>query len=200
MIPARTSDLRYARWLDGIVPSGFETYRKIVHDGDGLSSEALAELIDILRRITPAGLQQEVTYGLWEGHPGIFGGAVVPERYPSGGGLFTRALATSAQIGASMAAARQRRRADTGAWLDDQIYRRLELSGHRYLLFRGRLEAVTQWSRDTSPLIFRHSPDLIWPDNHSWMVAAPPEQGFTVVAGNRLLADELDGDNRLNIV
>ncbi|WIY82273.1 hypothetical protein [Propionimicrobium sp. PCR01-08-3] len=194
MIPSRTDDLRFADWLDSSVPDGFDAYRKIVHDGDDLSTTALAELIALLRCVTPPHLQQEVSYGLWEGHSGIFGGGITADGYlrPTSG--LARAVNAAAQFGSQITAFRDRRRADTASWIDTQLHSRLELSARRYLLFRGRLEPVVQWFRDTGPVAFRRCPDLIWPDDHSWIVTAPPEQGFTVVAGARELIDLLDSD------
>ncbi|AXE40227.1 hypothetical protein [Acidipropionibacterium virtanenii] len=201
MIPTRTDDLRFASWLRDAVPTGFEVYRRIPHGDEGITRDTLLALVEQLRAVTPAYLQREVCLGLWEGHPGIFGGAAeVPGTGSPAGGRLGRAVAGAVHIGARISSSGDRRRAERAAWMDDLTHQRLELSGHRYLLFRGPLAPVIQWARDRGPVPFRHAPDLIWPDDHSWIVSAPPDLGFIVVAGTRELADALDADPRLSVM
>jgi len=68
---------------------------------------------------------------------------------------------------------------------------RVSLSYREYLLFEGPLDAAidTDWSPDGG--IFPQSPNLFWPQDHTWCVASEIDLYATLVGGPQALADAL---------
>ncbi len=205
---SRTDDLRFASWLEGRVlpdeelPSGFAQCRQIaLGPGGDLSRAAMTALVDRLGEATPRHLRAEVSYGLWTGHPGLWGGAVdAPVASSSGGGRLIRMTLSAAATGSRISAFGARQQAIRRQWWDELLHRRLGLGGRDYLLFRGPLAPVTHWEGDGGRVAFRHCPDLIWPDDHSWLVMSLPERSLLTVSGDDRLAAILDADPVLPIL
>ena len=70
----------------------------------------------------------------------------------------------------------------------------LDLPGREYALYRGRLEALrdSRWSRAGDwPTSATDTPNLAWPDDHSWFIASEIDFDSTVVGGTRELVDRV---------
>jgi hypothetical protein len=216
MTVSRTNDLHFASWLaDWESPQFagglFAQHRKITeqntehdagqstaHDPDDgsedMSPDVLAALIGCLRSVTPPYLAVEVTYGEWTGRPGFWGRPTDTNLPPTdAGGRLTRMSVWAVGKGVRITAFGSRQRALTRQWWDQLLHTPLSFQGRDYALFRGPLDAVTQWESPLGRLPFRHSPDLIWPDDHSWLVMTSPEGG-TDIWGDDRLAAALDAD------
>lgn len=61
---------------------------------------------------------------------------------------------------------------------------RVHLPGRDYLLFEGPLEGATDF-------IWSQSPNLFWPEDHSWCVASEIDLNCTFVGGSLALADRI---------
>jgi hypothetical protein len=198
---SRTDDLRFADWLGRRVAGeqdhlyGFDQFAQIPVEPEGdLSLATLSALIGHLKSGTPHHLHAEVTYGIWAGHPGLWGQAIDGPSISPGGGPLTRSTLRAAAMGVRMSAHTALRQASRREWWDDLLHKRLSLTGRQYLLFRGPLAAVTRWDRDSGKIAFRHSPDLIWPDDHSWLVMSHPETHTVTVSGSGRLAALIESD------
>jgi hypothetical protein len=75
---------------------------------------------------------------------------------------------------------------------------RVRLPGRDYLLFTGPLSAVPRlgWTNPYG-FFFPQSPNLLWPQDHTWCVASEIDLFCTLVAGSTDLAEALVGDPRL---
>lgn len=69
---------------------------------------------------------------------------------------------------------------------------RVELPNRRYLLYSGRPGAALAWLPSQ-----RQTPNLWWPDDHSWCVATEIDLSETYVGGPRALIDRILADDRL---
>jgi hypothetical protein len=75
---------------------------------------------------------------------------------------------------------------------------RVRLPGRDYLLFAGPLAAASQlgWT-DPYGVYFPQSPNLFWPQDHTWCVACEIDLFCTLVGGSDALAEALLADPRL---
>ncbi len=207
---SRTDDLHFASWLadleePGALDDRFEEHRRLACGPEGLPDDALEGLVGCLRQATPAHLCIEVTYGQWTGRAGFWGGEFgTPVLVPDEPGRLAKASIWAADKGVRMAAFGARQRALLRQWWDDMLHNPLTFQGRDFALFRGRLEAVTRWESTMGRLAFRHSPDLIWPDDHSWLVATDPGDLAAAevvgVWGSSRLTGLLDADPHISSI
>ena len=201
MSVSRTDDLRFADWLGRRVTGerghlyGFDQFALISVEPEGdMSLATLSALICHLKSETPHHLHAEVTYGIWAGHPGLWGQAIDGPSISPDGGPLTRSTLRAAATGVRMSSRAAHRQASRREWWDDLLHKRLSLAGSQFLLFRGPLAAVTRWDQDSGKIAFRHSPDLIWPDDHSWLVMSRPQTHTVTVSGSGRLAALIESD------
>jgi hypothetical protein len=75
---------------------------------------------------------------------------------------------------------------------------RVRLPNRDYLLFKGPLQAATEFGWFlTSKHFVSQSPNLFWPYDHAWCVASEIDLFCTLVAGSNELIDSLIADPRL---
>jgi hypothetical protein len=70
----------------------------------------------------------------------------------------------------------------------------LELDSRAYFLYSGSLDDATATALFTRE---RRTPNLWWPEDHSWFVATEIDSQSTYVAGPRALIDQLVSDPRI---
>lgn len=161
-------------------------------DEGRLDPDALAALVGTLlgRTQTPdAGFA-----AIWDGWNGLVGSrsrvSGVPSRYSDDGVPQNAAVLRRSFKDAINAPFRK------AAWqpgvLPDEVSRgpRLEVGGRSHVLFRaeprrwsdpGWPEAAP-WFEPGAPWV--HSPSLIWPDDHAWLLVTDPASDTTYVAGD----------------
>ena len=78
---------------------------------------------------------------------------------------------------------------------------RVSLPQRRYFLFRGPLDAATElgWMLDDGFFI-PQSPNLFWPDDHSWCVATEVDLDSTYLGGSGALVQRLLADRSLEVL
>lgn len=78
---------------------------------------------------------------------------------------------------------------------------RLHLPGRDYILLGVTLPALADpsWMEDTRVGTYRtvgHTPQLLWPGDHTWVVATEIDTDSTIVAGSRQLIASVVADGR----
>jgi hypothetical protein len=78
---------------------------------------------------------------------------------------------------------------------------RLDLPGREYILFSMTLPELADpsWTEDVrvgSYLEVGHTPQLLWPEGHEWVVATEIDTDSTIVAGPSYLIDDVLADER----
>lgn len=190
-------------WSDLITrgPAGFEAYARVLHTAEGnydgerkegcLESEQLTALIELLAPHTST--PERCFHALWDGFGDIDGGEATS---------FLTAFTGSYAYGRIF---RQARKQEPPPAFPPAVMAgpRLRLAHRDYLLFVGPLAGAGRWGATPYALdIPRHinSPNLLWPEDHSWFVATEIDQEWTGVAGSAALIDAVLADPRLETV
>lgn len=87
--------------------------------------------------------------------------------------------------------------AGCGQWADDAEADLLEIPHRAYRVFEGPQAAHRLWPGMLEPTATGQSAHLIWPPDHSWVIATEVDWMFTLVAGSASLAEALLADPRL---
>lgn len=147
-----------------------------------LTPAALTALLDVLDRWTAPGT--ECVMALWDGFGWVNGqGAAI--------------------LGGGPGGAIELEPAYPGEVLDGP---RLQLPGRNYLLFTGPLASAAHLGRRAPEQVtghypdgwlWRQSPNLLWPADHSWCLATEIDLDSTLVGGPAALVDTLVADPAL---
>jgi hypothetical protein len=77
---------------------------------------------------------------------------------------------------------------------------RVQLPGRNYLFFEGPLDAATDFGWYMSGGHFMpQSPNLFWPEDHSWCAASEIDLYCTLVAGSNALVESLAENPALEV-
>lgn len=142
-------------------------------DWGALSEQALAALCSVLARHTDSDLP--CYFGVWEGW-----GNLHPRSNSS--------VIQFARIGDPVEPIQYA----TPDWQLDMTGATFHLPARTYHLFEGELAQALQigaWITDTWFAL--QSPNLMWPEDRSWLVATEIDFDSTLVGGTRLLIDDL---------
>ncbi len=150
----------------GETPDGYEPLSEMAVGS--LPSEDLRVLADVLARLTAEATP--CWFAVWEGFGHLHGSPSVVRISSSLGGKGPE-VAEVAPIAP--------RRVLEGA--------RLELPNRAYVLLHG----VLQEAPDLFELLGDQSPNLWWPEDHSWCVATEIDLGWTYVAGSEALVEHV---------
>lgn len=128
----------------------------------------LAALLDVLGGFTDVGVG--CYHALWEGwgwlHPGAW------------------AVVSFTSDASGQASSRPVRSQPAGLAADVLAGPRFELPGRRYLLFRGPLQAAMRMGHEVTAVWFdSQSPTLLWPADHSWLLATEVDFDSTLIGG-----------------
>lgn len=204
--------------VTSVVPDGFPAYVRILHPArsrrnapirwaqiagwSGRVMHRLAEFHRISNPLPAFGGEPEP----WDGHPeaGNLAPEVMRELYATlrdyatsgvcwfclwdGYGWVQDRAATVTAYGAGVSPAPA---PEHKTRYDFATAPRVSLPGRKYLLFEGPLEAAfnTDWSPGGS--IFSQSPNMFWPQDHSWCVASEIDLCATFLGGPVALANAL---------
>ena len=144
-------------------------------------------LIGVLRSHTPADMA--CLCGFWKVQLPAFGGMTVYRAEPAAGSSGRRSLARYVKsivraLQASNRARRVRRDMIAAATAHG--------SPGQVLLYRGSLDEIECWLSDFDPLkAHYHPPSVFWPEDRRWCVAMPQNKALSIVAGTRLLIEEV---------
>ena len=65
-------------------------------------------------------------------------------------------------------------------------------SSGQVLLYRGSLDGIEYWLSDFGPIkAHYHPPSVFWPEDRRWCVAMPQNKPLSIVAGTRLLVEDI---------
>lgn len=180
-----------------VIPKGFESYVLVHHTGPGdhpggLGNESLGMLIEILSNftITP----EECFLALWDGYGWMHRGSVATYKPPRHPKLYKFFRPISIRIGAR----RFRRRIWTQAQSLDHLEShtlpegimksdRFKLPNREYLLMRGPLSEARKIGWIFSESFQPQSPNLLWPRDRGWILAAEIDFNVTLIGGSESL-------------
>ncbi|TCK64486.1 hypothetical protein [Curtobacterium sp. PhB136] len=155
----------------------------------------LAALTELLTRATTTPL--DLVMALWDGWGDLNGSSTLVVGWQDSATL-TATERSELDEYATHAAAEHRRAQD--ALVASLAGPRLELPFREYLLLAVTLPELADptWMADArvgTYLDFGHTPQLLWPEDHAWVVATEVDADSTLVAGPRgLIADVLADD------
>lgn len=160
-------------------------------EGGFLGPDLLSALNEHLAAVT--SVPDDLVMGLWVGWGELHGSGAV---YVGEGG--------DAETDAAMRAWQEEQRRSVSPDVARAVHSgaQLRLPGREYLLFRtsvGELRDPTWPYRagiGWTSMFPGPAPQLIWPTDHTWVVASEIDWDSTVVAGPRSLVDAVLGDER----
>ena len=180
-----------------VIPKGFESYVLVRHTGPGddhggLGNESLERLEEILSNftITP----EECFLALWDGYGWMHPGSIATFkrlRHPKLYRFFR-------QISIRFGARRFRRRIRTQVQSLDHLEshtlpegimksERFKLPNREYLLMRGPLSEARKIGWIFSESFQSQSPNLLWPRDRGWILAAEIDFNVTLIGGSESL-------------
>ncbi|MGH3458645.1 hypothetical protein [Aeromicrobium sp.] len=202
------SDASAGEWLSSADPAlgpiGFDAYVRVLHpwtdteDGQDrieghLPEDLLAALVDVLARHTET--PDDCFHALWDGYGDLLGGEAV--------GFLSFAAGPAAWPGRVFTKPKPPTPPPPAFAPEVMDGPRLTVAGREHLLFTGPVADAGQWGAAT----YGHgiprdlnSPNLLWPADHAWCVATDIDTRWTGVGGPAALADDLLGDQRLEVV
>jgi hypothetical protein len=190
--PIQVTEDRWLTWSDVAVAAGTRVHplvqwRRLAHPGGSrmpgwgggapekgnLPVPALRSLLAVLSRHTAS--PDDCWLCLWDGYGWIRGTPSVAIASVSSDGRVTERLVPAALSTAAL-----------------EPSRTVRFPGRNYLLARGALDAALTvgWWLD-GELRDPQSPNLFWPDDHSWCVATEIDFDSTLVAGSEALIEDL---------
>ncbi len=183
-------------------PAGFESYARILHtplhheDHDRregcLDEDQLVVLKQVLApRTAPA---QDCINALWDGYGAIDGGEAAG---------FLTAFTGSYAYGRIFRQAKKQPPPPAAFPVEVMVGPRLHLPDRDYLLFAGPLAEAGRWGAMPYAVDIPrdiNSPNLLWPEDHTWFVATEIDQDWTGVAGSAELIAAVLADPRLEAV
>ncbi|WP_034486045.1 hypothetical protein [Actinomadura oligospora] len=89
---------------------------------------------------------------------------------------------------------------DGWGWIPGEVFAsapRVRLPHRDYLLFAGPLDAATELGQRGDGYFLPQSPNLFWPDDHSWCAATEVDLDSTYVGGSSGLIGALLSDDRI---
>ena len=194
------ADLSYTVITRG--PAGFESYARILHTSPNpqdhdrregcLDEDQLAALREVLAAHTAPG--QDCFNALWDGFGAIDGGEAAN---------FLTAFTGSYAYGRIFRQARKSAPPPPAFPAEVILGPRLRLPPREYILFAGPLADAGQWGAAPYAIDIPrdiNSPNLLWPEDHSWFVATEIDQDWTSVAGSEALIKAVLADPRLEAV
>lgn len=145
-----------------------------------LTPEEASALVEVLRRYTAT--PEDCFHAIWHGY-GFLTGSVSP-LVRSGWRPLKRVRLRrfDASVGAT---GEPERGLDQSLELSRTTT--LSLPGREYFLFRGPIDAANQFEFSS----WRQTPNMWWPQDHSWFVASEIDMDSTIVACDRACAEAL---------
>jgi len=179
-----------------VIPKGFESYVLIRHTGEGdhqgeLGPETLKTLLRVLSKITTA--QEDCFYAMWEGygwgHPGVAYTAVRGSRLQR----FFREFIL--RYGSS-----PRRKRFVPPQEDPDLHtlpvgilnaELFKLPYRNYLLAKGPLIEALKIGHVRMGWFQPQSPNLLWPNDRSWILTTEIDHDVTLIAGSEKLIEAI---------
>jgi hypothetical protein len=202
--PTHLADVAVGEWIEerlgtfgtvsGLVPRAFDSYVRVTHRDElddqfeGLSRQTLTVLCEV---VTGHSAVDDCVFAIWDGYGWLHGGRssfLAVATYPG---------APDPELVAAMQAA------NAAPAFPDVVLSgpKLTLPHRSYYLFEGALSSALDFGK-RSQILEReefepHTPDLIWPQDHSWFIAPDTDLRFTYVAAGASLARRISADKRL---
>ena len=163
--------------LDSIIPHGFESYISIrnAEDDSGhgkISPQVMSDLIEVLNKFTQPSTPCYI--GFWEGY-GIWD---TPGYFVLGGDHEDARRLSEAHF----------------VTLPDgsESSPKLELPNRNYILMRGILSESLKLGSGTWDWFIPQSPNLLWPPDRSWCVAAEIDFNVSLIGGSASLIEHIE--------
>ena len=176
-------------------PPGFDAYAQVAFPVGDLwrpEAEVFADLVDVLIQHSPAG-GRDCRFGLWDGWGDIDGGDSV--------GMLT-ALNDSGKWFTPVFGRRREPKVPPAFEPAVLTAPRVAIGERQYLLFTGPIDQAGDWgarpiAADWPPRQIS-IPNLTWPADRSWAVAADVDPNTMGIGGSRALVDAVVRHPRLD--
>lgn len=142
-------------------------------------------LIGVLRKHTPGDMT--CLCGFWEVQLATFGGMTFYRAEPAARSSHSLPRYVGSLLGALQARKRARR-----VHRDTTAAATAHGSPGQVLLYKGGLDGIERWLSGFGPIkAHYHPPSVFWPEDRRWCVAMPQNKALSIVAGTRLLIEDI---------
>lgn len=187
-----------------VIPSGFDRYVLVRHSGPGdsqgcLGEETLKSLIEVLSAFTTT--PEDCFFALWEGQGWMHRGSIYAFSPTDGRYLHRKIRAVRnwhtwfnlRNSGRNRQPVKQSLDHLDSHSLPDAIMEspRLQMPNRNYLLMKGAIEEGNNLGYQFNDSPFFQSPNLMWPMDHSWIMASEIDFDMTLLGGSSELVDSI---------